>query len=226
MTNSELLKQIPLFKALSEKDIKDLSMTTRSLSLKSGQALFRKGDEGTALYIVKKGSIKIVLPSKDGNEIIVTIFSENDYFGEMALLDGEPRSADAVAIIVSEVLILRRSDFLAFLQSNSNAIKMILSLLSKRLRKTDELLEDTCFLNISVRLAKKLVELANTHGKQEKDGILIDLSFTQKELGDMVGATRESVNKELKTLRESGTIITDGSKILIVDFNNLVEKYT
>ena len=217
----EIIKQIPIFKTLSDSDLNDLIGSLRLKSLKQGQTLFWKGDEGTALYIVKKGTIKIVLPSTEGDEIIVTMFSEGDFFGEMALLDGEPRSADAVAIEPSEVFVLSRNNFLSFLQSNVNAIKSILSLLSKRLRRTDDMLEDTCFLNISARLAKKLAELAESHGRKDGNIIHIDLSLTQKELGDMVGATRESINKELKSLREQGLILTEESKIQILDISRL-----
>jgi len=225
MDITTLIRQIPLFKTLNEESIADLSASLRRMSLKQGKTLFHKGDEGTALYIVQKGTIKIVLPSRIGDEIIVTIFSEGDFFGEMALLDGEPRSADAIAIEASEVYVLKRNDFLVFLQSNVSAIESILSLLSKRLRSTDELLEDTCFLNISVRLAKKLVELAASHGQQEKDVIHINLSLTQKELGDMIGATRESINKELKLLREKQIIKTNGNKIQILDLDKLKRKF-
>lgn len=220
----EIIKKIPIFKTLSDSDLKDLSGSLRLKSLKQGQALFWKGDEGTALYIVKKGTIKIVLPSAEGEEIIVTMFSEGDFFGEMALLDGEPRSADAVAIESSEVFILSRTNFLSFLQTNVDAIKAILSLLSKRLRRTDDMLEDTCFLNVSARLIKKIIELAESHGQQKDNKILIDLSLTQKELGNMVGATRESINKELKLLRKQGLIIIEGSRIQILDISRLKNK--
>jgi len=221
MTPIEILKQSPLFNSLEYADLEDLVSSMRVQSLKQGQALFHKGDEGTALYIVKRGAIKIVLPSKIGDEIIVTIFTVNDFFGEMALLDGEPRSANAVAIEPTEVFVLNRNNFLSFLKSNINAIQSILSSLSKRLRLTDEFLEDTCFLSISARLAKKLFELAESHGKKEDNIVNIDLSLTQKELGDMIGATRESTNKELKILRNRGLISTDGNRIKINDMVRL-----
>lgn len=221
MTPIEILKQSPLFNSLENADLEDLVSSMRVQFLKQGQALFHKGDEGTALYIIKRGTIKIVLPSKIGDEIIVTIFTVNDFFGEMALLDGEPRSANAVAIEPTEVFVLNRNNFLSFLKSNINAIQSILSSLSKRLRLTDEFLEDTCFLSISARLAKKLFELAESHGKKEENIVNIDLSLTQKELGDMIGATRESTNKELKILRNRGLISTDGNRIKIHDMVRL-----
>ena len=110
------------------------------------------------------------------------------------------------------------------MQSNVNAIESILSLLSKRLRRTDDTLEDTCFLNISARLVKKLIEFVESNGQKKDNKILIDLSLTQKELGDMVGATRESINKELKSLRKQGLIIIEESRIRILDISRLKSK--
>jgi CRP/FNR family transcriptional regulator, cyclic AMP receptor protein len=221
MTSREPLKRIPLFQCLTDDDLNSLARSIRQQSLKQGQTLFHKGDEGTALYIILAGTIKIILPSRIGDEMIVSMFAEGDYFGEMALLDGEPRSADAVAVQPTEVLILRRNDFLAFLQSNLNATKAILALLSRRLRKTDDLLEDTCFLNVSARLSKKIVELSHSHGYQKDDSVVITLHLTQKELGDMVGATRESINKELKILKEKKLIHMAEGVIEIKDIQRL-----
>ena len=224
MDRIELLRKIPLFSALSDEILRNLSNTVRLQKIKQGQVIFRKGDEGTALYILRSGTIKIVLPSRLGAEIIVSIFSDGDFFGEMALLDGEPRSADAVAIKPSELLVLSRKDFLSFLQSDVNAVNSILSVLTKRMRKTHDLLEDVCFLNISQRLSKLILELGKIYGRDEGDCINIDISLTQKELGDMIGATRESINKELKLLRERGLIEMRQNKIQICDLSRLQRK--
>jgi CRP-like cAMP-binding protein len=217
----ELIRNIALFASMDDEDLSNIQTSLRETKIKQGDSLFRKGDEGTSLYIVKSGTVKIVLPSAEGDEIIVTIFSKGDYFGEMSLVDEEPRSADAIAMEETELYVLKRSDFLSFLQSNVEAIKSVLSVLSKRLRRTDELLEDTCFLNISARLAKKLTELAEQHGKVDGKTVYVDLVLTQKELGDTIGATRESINKELKTLREKGLVTTEGNKIRILDMEEL-----
>jgi len=217
----QLLNKIPLFKSLSDSDLKSLSECVRLQSLKKGQTLFQKGDEGSSLYIIKQGTIKIVLPSRLGDEVIVTIFSKGDFFGEMALFDGQPRSADALSMESSKIYVLRRNDFLLFLHSNINAMKSILSQLTKRLRNTDDFLEGTCFLSVSARLAKKLMDLAEAYGRKDGDGIYIDLNLTQKELGDMIGSTRESINKELKILRDKGLITNQENKIQIIDMVRL-----
>ena len=217
----QLLNKIPLFNSLSDSDLESLSECVRLQSLKKGQTLFRKGDEGSSLYIIKQGTIKIVLPSRLGDEVIVTIFSEGDFFGEMALFDGKPRSADALAMESTKIYMLNRKDFLLFLHSNINAMESILSQLTKRLRDTDDFLEGTCFLNVSARLAKKLLDLAGSYGRQDADSVYIDLDLTQKELGDMIGSTRESINKELKILRDKGLITNQENKIQIIDMVRL-----
>jgi len=216
-----MLKKVPLFKSFSDPDLTELWSSLRIQRLQEKQALFRKGDEGTALYIIKRGKIKIVLPSKVGEEVILTIFSEGDFLGEMSLLDQKPRSADGIAMEESEVYVLNRSDFLLFLQKNEDAIKCILSSLSERLRKTDDLLEDTSFLSVSARLAKKLLELGREFGTTEEDITRIGLRLTQQDLADLVGTTRESINKELKVLRDKGLVVTEGGYIQLLDLARL-----
>lgn len=216
-----ILENVPLFKYLTDADLKHLSMSLRVQRLKKKQVLFRKEDEGTALYIIKKGKVKIVRSSKVGEDVILSIFSEGEFFGEMSLLDQKPRSADAVALEESEVYILNRADFLSFLQKNENAINCILSNLSKRLRKTDDLLEDTSFLTVSGRLAKKLIDLGNEFGVKEKDTVKISLRLTQQDIADLVGTTRESINKEMRILREKGLISTEGDAIKLLDLERL-----
>ncbi len=216
------LKSIHLFSSLNLEDTERLAALLRKRSLKKGEVLFRKGDEGIALHIVQKGSVRIVLPSRTGDEVSPAIFTEGDFFGEMALLDGMPRSADAVALEQTEVLALNRRDFLAFLQNNEMAIKAIFSYLSMRLRKTDDLLEDAYFLNISTRFARRLVELAQKHGRTGQDeNIEIYLRLNQSDLASIVGATRESINKELRVLRERGIVHMAESKIRILDMKRL-----
>jgi CRP-like cAMP-binding protein len=216
-----LLRKVPLLQSFSSADLADLWSLLRIQRLQDKQALFRKGDEGTALYIIKQGKIKIVLPSKVGEEVILTIFSEGDFAGEMSLLDQKPRSADGIAMEESEVYVLNRTDFLSFLQKNENAIRCVLSSLSERLRKTDDLLEDTSFLSVSARLAKKLLELGREFGTTEGDITKIGFRLTQQDLADLVGTTRESVNKELKVLRGKGLVSTEGGYFQLLDLGRL-----
>lgn len=218
---TDILKKISLFSSLDSSAIDKLSQSVRPVSLKQGETLFMKGDEGDCMYIVRRGTIKIVLPSVAGEEIIVALLKENDFFGVMAMLDGESRSADAVAVTTAEAFVLGRNDFLSILQADINALKTILFDLSQMIRKTDDFLGDVCFSPISTRLAKKLLELVETSGHIEGDTAYIDIALTQKELGDLVGATRESVNKALKVLRNENLIVTESNKIRITDIETL-----
>lgn len=215
------MKHVPLFQSLNQEDRECLAGSFRRRILKKGDVLFCKGSKGTALYIISKGAIKIVLPSKLGDEIILTIFSEGDFFGEMAILDGMPRSADAIALEPCEVFSLNRGDFLSFLMNNESAIRAVLASLSIRLRKTDDFLEDTCFRKIPARLARKFVELAEACGRQEQDTIVIDMRLTQQDLASMVGATRESINKELRALREKNIVSLTRNGIVIHNMESL-----
>lgn len=215
------LRKIPLFESFSQSALEHLSASLRIQMLRKKQALFRKGDEGTALYIVKKGKIKIVLPSKLGEEVILSIFSEGDFLGEMSLFDRKPRSADAVAMEESEVYVLNRTDFYSLLQQHETAIQCVLSSLSERLRKTNDLLESVSSLSVSAKLAKKLMELGRDFGERNKDVVRIGLRLTQQEMADLVGATRESINKELKIMRDKGLISTVSGYIQLHDLERL-----
>ena len=224
MISHLILKKVPLFQSLQDADLEHLSLSLRVQRLKKKQVLFRKGDEGTALYIIHKGKVKIVLSSKAGEEVIPAIFSQGDFFGEMSLLDQKPRSADAVALEESEVLVLNRTDFFSFLKKNENAIKCVLACLSERLRKTDDMLEDASFLTVAGKLAKKLIELGREFGvkeKKEKPAIKISIRLTQQDIAELIGTTRESINKELKVLRDKGMISTEGGFIKIIDLERL-----
>lgn len=221
MTSIDFLKYVPLFQNLTPQDRERLSELMKDQSLKKGEVLFRRGSEGDSLYIVRSGKIKISLQSATGDEVVLAIFADYDFFGEMALLDGLPRSADATAIEPTEVASLSREDFLFFVNGSRNAIRAVLLSLSQRLRRTDDLLQDTCFLNISGRFAKKLLELAESHGESDGEAVYIRIPLTQRDLASMVGTTRESINKEFRILREKGLVNIQESEIVILNMERL-----
>ena len=210
-----LLKQIPLFGTFQTGDHEQLAGLLRRRNLKKGDVLFRKGDEGTALYIIIKGRIKITVPSKLGDEITLAILNQGDFFGEMALLDSLPRSADATAVEETLLYVLNRSDFLSFLIHNENAVRSILYALSSRLRKTDDFLTEVCCLNISARLARRLLEMSESLIHENNPGSSLELKLTQKDLASLLGTTRETINRELKILRDRGIVSTSRNLITI-----------
>ena len=225
MTNPEiLLRQIPLFRSLREEDTLRLAAFLQKLTVHKGDVLCRKGEEGNTLFMIIAGKLKIVQKSRKGDEVILAVLSAGDFCGEMALLDGLPRSADAVAVEDTILYVLTRADFLSCVVNNGRALKAILSTLSKRLRKADDFLADIFFLNVGARLSKKLVELAVSNGYNEKNGGVTELRTTQKSIAGMIGATRESVNKELRVLREIGLIGIAEKKITILDIEGLKQR--
>ena len=223
MTPIAVLKKVPLFASLSEANLQHLASLLRWKSLEKGDVLFRQGDEGTTLYVIMQGRIRISL-SRRMEKMTLAILGQGEFLGEMALLDGQPRSADASALEDSHLYALNRQDFLSFLVNNENAVRAILFSLSMRLRKTDDLLAEICFLSLSARLAKKVVELAEAQYPGEKNPPDCTLKISQKELGDILGVSRESINKELKILRIKGILATSRNFIHIYDLESLKKR--
>ncbi|MFA5180153.1 MAG: Crp/Fnr family transcriptional regulator [Syntrophales bacterium] len=219
-----LIKQIHLFSFLNPEDIEIIAALLRRRSVRKGDVVFQKGDEGTALYAILRGRIKIIVTRPVGDKITVAILNDGDFFGEMALLDGMPRSADAVALEETQLAVLDRNDFLAFLAQQKHAALAILRTMSLRLRKTDDLLAEICFLSLSSRLAKGLLELARSDSEGGHDSSPPAMRMTQKDLSSLLGVSRESVNKELKILRDKGIVSTERSKIVILDQERLKKR--
>lgn len=209
-----VLKKIPLFSSLPDEDQQNLVNLLRRETLRKGETLFRQGDEGTALYLIVQGRIKISI-SRRLDSVTLAILGQGEFLGEMALLDGLPRSAHAIALEDCHLYALNRSDFIPFLTHNEKAVSSVLSALSIRLRKTNDLLAEMCFLSLTVRLTQKLVELAERAGPSEMDPSEYRVEMSQQELGNVLGVSRESINKELKPLRDQGVVSISRSCIHI-----------
>jgi CRP-like cAMP-binding protein len=214
-----LLRQIPLFHALNRNDGETLAALLQRRFVRKGDVLFRKGDEGMALYIVLRGKVRISMPTRQGEEITLAVLSDGDFFGEMAILDGLPRSADAAAQEESQLYVLNRKDFIAFLSRNETALRAILQALSLRLRSTDDLIHEICFLPLSARLSRRLLEMSRL--RRQGDDSPGEIRITQRELANLLGVTRESINKELRKLRDRGALVTSRNRIFIRDGQKL-----
>src|SRR5947209_16092707 len=209
------LKQVPLFADLADEDIRALMAVARKRTFRSGEVIFHRDDPGQVLYVIKEGKVKICLISPDGQEISLVVFGKGDCFGEFAILDGLPRSADAVALERVECYTLQRSDFHNAIMKNPKIAIQVLEVLSKRLRTTDQMVENLIFLDVYGRVAKKLLELAESHGTKVDDGMRIEVRLTQQELASMVGASRESVNKVLGYFTDKKFISSDKQRITL-----------
>ncbi len=218
---SHYLKQVTIFSDLSESEMHDLMSVARRRRFRAGEVIFHRDDPGQVLYIIKEGKVKICLISPDGQEISLVVFGKGEYFGEFSLLDGLPRSTDAIALEQVECYSLQRSDFHNVIMKNPKIALHVLEVLVKRLRSTDQQVEDLIFLDVYGRVAKKLIDLAEMHGLKADDGIRIDVRLTQQELASMVGASRESVNKVMGYFMDKGYISTDRHRVTVHKLNEL-----
>jgi len=220
MSRVSMLRKVSLFAGLSDQELEVLADSLGKRTFGKGMIIFHKGSPGQTLYIIESGKVRIFIISESGQEISVNIYGAGDVFGELALLDGLPRSAGAMAMEKTVTLTLHRDDFLRHLEDYPRMAKSIMEVLSTRLRYTTTYAESLSFLNVYGRVAAKLLELADRYGVQ-KDGVEIDLRLTQAELATWVVATRESVNKVLGTFRDQGVIKVEAQRITILDRREL-----
>lgn len=212
-----LLGRIPMFAGLPRPDLERLHAITGTRKLRAREVLFRKGDEGTAMYGIMRGRLR-VYSANDSREVTFRFLDPGEVFGEMALLDAQPRSATVAAIEATELLTLHRRDFLPFLEAHPKVTIQLAIGLAQRLRSLSDEVEDAKTLTIPARLAKKLLALVQEYGKDVPEGgMLIELKLPQGQLGELIGATRESVNKTMRGWMEAGVLKVERGFITVLD---------
>lgn len=224
VSTAKFRHKIPLFSALAPSEFKSLEKCLARRQYTVGQTLFHMGDEGGSLHFIERGRVKITIPSSSGDELILSILGAGDLLGELSLFDRKPRSATVQALEETETLCLHREDLLALMRNHLEVVEKILEVLARRIRDTDMLLADKHFLDISARLAKKILDLGDAFGIREGGQVRIGAKITQKDLGSMIGATRESINKQLKSLRDQGLVRISGGTIEILNRERLAQK--
>jgi CRP-like cAMP-binding protein len=212
-----VLANVLLFADLDEADVRDVADHLRSRRYRRGETVFVAGDPGTSLCIVKSGRVKLALTSAEGREVILDVLGPGEVFGEMALLDGEPRSADAVAIEQTELLHLQRDEFVRFLRDRPEVGINLLGVLSRRIRRDTQLVQDAAFLDVPARLARTILRLA----ERGEDGRLRTPPLTQSDLAAVAGTTRETLNKWLGLFAEQGLIEWKDSRVVVLDADRL-----
>jgi CRP-like cAMP-binding protein len=193
--NVALLQGHPLFGALEVVQLRRLGSFARRHHVPNGTTIFAKGDAGVSLFSVCQGTVKITVPSIDGREAMFNLLHAGEIFGEIALLDGQPRTADAVAMTDCELMVIERRDFMSFVHSEPTVALKLIELLCARLRWSSQHFEELVFLNLPARLARLLLRLLNQDDVSAEEG---KLKITQLEISHMLGSTRESVNKQLR----------------------------
>jgi CRP-like cAMP-binding protein len=211
------LKRVTLFSQLEPRELEKLAQITAIKRLRARETLARKGDPGSQAYVIMKGRLRISSAGAEGKETVLRIMDPGEVVGEIALLDGQPRSASMSALEPTELLVIQRRDLIPFLERHPKTAIKLLATLTGLVRNLSNQLEDRVFLGLPSRLAKKLLALADNYGKDTAAGILIDMRIPQAALGEMVGTSRESVNKQLQTWRKQGLIRTDKLYITILD---------
>jgi CRP/FNR family cyclic AMP-dependent transcriptional regulator len=201
-----MIESSSLFKGLPGDIIDKIAKLRVSRRLEPGAVLFRKGDAGDALYGVMTGRLRIHANGVDGRDALLNIMGPGDIFGEIALIDGLPRTADATAIDRVELMMLRRAEFLELVRRENELSLHLLQLTCRRLRWLSDMVEDATFLSAPARLAKRLLHLAEQNGERNDDGIRINLRLSQQAIGELAGLSRETTNKHLRNRLRLGWI--------------------
>jgi CRP/FNR family cyclic AMP-dependent transcriptional regulator len=216
------LAAIPFFGGLEPAALERLAATMRARRFKRGEVLFHIGDPGDALFVIVSGEVKISLPSDTGEEAILATLGPGEVFGELALLDGSPRSASASALVATETVVLPRERFRELIATEAGVRDALLASIAGELRRLTTHVEELHFLDITGRLAARLVRLANEGGTVLPDGgIRLRTNLTQGDLAAMVGCTRQSVNKLLGQFTDDGLVRQDREGIVVVDMAGL-----
>lgn len=213
----DMLSKHLLFRELPLAGLARLAQFTSVRSLAAHETLFQKGDPGDGLFGILRGRIAIGAVSAEGRMVILNVLEKGEIFGEIALIDDEARSATATAMDATDLLHIHRDHFLPFLRDNPDLCIRMMQLLCARMRWASGLVEDAAFLDLPARLAKRLVGLTKSHARATLDHSPIRLAITQRELAEMLGATREAVNKHLTHWRELGLIDLRRGRILLHD---------
>jgi CRP/FNR family transcriptional regulator len=219
-----LLRASPLFAGLDDAAWSGLAARLGTLTLERGEQLFAEGDPGDALHVVVDGKVKICRTSADGRENVLALLGPGDLLGELAVFDSQPRAATAAAIVDSSFAVLARADFDAWLAEHPAVAASLLRALAVRLRQTNEAMADLVFTDVPGRIAKTLLSLAERFGEADGSGVRVAHDLTQEELAQLVGASRETVNKALSEFAARGWLRVDGRAVVLLDVDRLAHR--
>ena len=211
-----VLGECVLFRDLDPEERSILFARVRVRSYAAGETVFLMGSAADSLMAVVSGSVRISVPSPDGKEIVLATIQPMEVFGEIALLDGQKRTADAMAIGVCTLAVLERHDVLAFLKDNPKVWRKLVEVLCARLRNADRHIAELAFLELPTRLAKRLLRLASAEGA-ETNGRMLQVQLSQRELGKICGTSRESINKYLGIWQRRGIVRIEEGVITVTN---------
>jgi CRP-like cAMP-binding protein len=210
MSTIDVLRRVPLFADLAEADLSRFAEVAREREYPKNSVILFEHDPGDALYLVSSGQVKVVLIGEDGREVILSVLGDGDFFGEMSLIDDEPRSAHVIAMKDSQLLVLRRDDFQTQLVANPKIALKLLRVLVQRLRRADLSIGGLVLLDVNGRVARLLLDLA-----EEAGGPKITRRLTHHTIAQMIGSSRETVSRAMRELVERGCIEVSRREITI-----------
>ena len=222
--DEDVVRKAPLFTALDEAAAVSLRANMDSVKIAKGSVLFAEGDEGDHLYVIVEGKLKLGTSSGDGRENLLSILGPGEMFGELSLFDPGPRTSTATAVTDAKLLSLGQEKLIPWLATNPNVSLQLLARLAQRLRRTNEAVGDLVFSDVPGRVAKALIDLGERFGKQTDEGLFVHHDLTQEELAQLVGASRETVNKALADFAGRNWLKLDGRAVLITDFERLSQR--
>ena len=220
----EVVRRAPLFTALDDAQAASLRASMDSVKISKGGILFKEGDEGEHVYVIVDGKLKLGTSSGDGRENLLSILGPGEMFGELSLFDPGPRTSTATAVTEAKLLSLSHEKLIPWLKGNPEVSLHLLARLAQRLRRTNEAVGDLVFSDVPGRVAKALMDLGARFGKQSDEGLFVHHDLTQEELAQLVGASRETVNKALADFAGRGWLKLDGRAVLITDVERLEKR--
>ncbi len=222
--HQEVIRKAPLFTALDDASAASLLANMDSVKIAKGSVLFAEGDEGDHLYVIAEGKLKLGTSSGDGRENLLSILGPGEMFGELSLFDPGPRTSTATAVTDAKLLSLGQEKLIPWLATNPDVSLQLLARLAQRLRRTNEAVGDLVFSDVPGRVAKALIDLGERFGKQTDEGLFVHHDLTQEELAQLVGASRETVNKALADFAGRNWLKLDGRAVLITDYERLSKR--
>jgi CRP-like cAMP-binding protein len=220
----DIVRKAHLFTALDDPAAAALRASMDSVKISKGSVLFAEGDEGDHLYVILDGKLKLGTTSGDGRENLLSILGPGEMFGELSLFDPGPRTSTATAVTDAKLLSLGQQKLLPWLADHPEVSLQLLARLAQRLRRTNEAVGDLVFSDVPGRVAKALIDLGERFGKQTDEGLFVHHDLTQEELAQLVGASRETVNKALADFAGRNWLKLDGRAVLITDFERLSKR--
>jgi CRP-like cAMP-binding protein len=219
--DNDVLRQTPLFSGLDDDAAASLRSSLSENRLRRGEILIREGDSGDRLYVVMDGKIKLGRSSPDGRENLMAVLGPGQMFGELSLFDPGPRSLTATAVTDVTMLSLGHAALLSWLTGHPDVARNLLGQLASRLRRTNDVVADLVFSDVPGRVAKALLDLASRFGRQSDDGVHVHHDLTQEELAQLVGASRETVNKALADFANRGWLRLEPRSVVLVDVERI-----